>query len=38
MSSLRRGGYLPPGHPSYEELAGKIDNIEPEPRPKQVPA
>src|SRR6218665_2168047 len=25
MSRLRRGGYLPPGHPSYEVLAGKAD-------------
>src|SRR6218665_831490 len=25
MSRLRRGAYLPPGHPSYEELAGKAD-------------
>src|SRR6218665_1555778 len=23
MSRLRPGGYLPPGHPSYEVLAGK---------------
>src|SRR6218665_489487 len=25
MSRLRRGGYLPPGPPSYEVLAGKAD-------------
>src|SRR6218665_3834747 len=25
MSRLRRGGYLRPGQPSYEELAGKAD-------------
>src|SRR6218665_950225 len=25
MSRLRRGGYLPPGHPSYEVLVGKAD-------------
>lgn len=25
MSNLRRGGYLSPRHPSYEELAGQAD-------------
>src|SRR6218665_2837978 len=25
MFRLQRVGYLPPGHPSYEELAGKAD-------------
>src|SRR6218665_482002 len=27
MSRLRRGGYLPPRHPSYEELVGEADEI-----------